>query len=191
MGDGSVTVREEKNGNVHHSISFFPDNKKMLNAFLTAFQKVYNRQPKIKKEQKYFSVRIESKPITLDLLQHGSFRSLEWKIPEFKERGSKIEWLRAFYDSEGYVGPKTITVQSVNNKGLEQVKNLLNEFGIQSRLYSYQRKQITWNTNYILHITREEDRRRFLNEVGFNHSRKLKKLKLFAGVAQPGTAADE
>ncbi len=183
MGDGSVTIRKERNGNIHHVVCFFPDDKQMLQTFLEAFEKIYDQRPRIRPDQGHFRVTIESKPITLDLLKYGSFRSLEWSMPEFKERLAKKEWLRAFYDCEGYVGPKIIAVQSVNKTGLEQVQNLLKEFNITSRMYTYKRKQKTWNTNFLLYIGRKDDRTRFLNEVGFNHSRKLKKLKSYAGVA--------
>ncbi len=191
MGDGAVCVRKEKNGDQHHSISFYPDDKHMLQAFLEAFKIIYSQQPRIRNHGKYFSVILESKPVTLDLLRHGSFRSLEWRIPDFKEKKYKKEWLRAFYDCEGYIGPRIIAVQSVNKTGLKQVSDLLVEFGISCKMYSYERQQKTWNMNFLLYITKLEDRRRFLNEVGFNHRRKLQKLQQFAGVAQPGTAADK
>jgi len=183
MGDGCVSIRNEKNGDQHHVVHFYPDNEQMPNVFLEAFVKIYSRHPRIRKEPGHFRVILESKPVTLDLLKYGSFRSLEWRIPEFKGAECKKEWLRAFYDCEAYVGPKVITVQSVNKSGLEQVQNLLKKFGMSSRMYTYKRKQVNWNTNYLLNICRKEDRRRFLNEVGFNHRRKFEKLKLFAGIA--------
>lgn len=185
MGDGSVTVRKEKEGTIHHSISFFPDDYSMLKSFMHAFKMIYGRTPKIKKFERYYSARVDSKPIVSDLLELGSFHSLEWRVPLvlLSSRRGKIEWLRALFDCEAYVGPRVITVQSVNERGLQQVQSLIGEFGIKSRMYSYVRKQIAWNKNFLLCIGRKEDRIRFLKNIGFSHSRKQRKLQSFAGVA--------
>ncbi|MBN2420957.1 hypothetical protein JXB27_01610 [Candidatus Woesearchaeota archaeon] len=187
MGDGFVSARTWKT-HKHHDVSFFPDNKRMLNSFLFAFEKIYEIKPQIKKEKNYFRVRASSKPIVLDLLKHGSFHSLEWRVPlnYLKSVSERKEWLRAFYDCEAYVGQKTITIQSVNKFGLIQICSMLKEFDIQSKIYEYKRKKATWNTNFLLHITRKEDRRRFLKEIGFTHTRKQRKLEKYASVAKSG-----
>jgi intein-encoded DNA endonuclease-like protein len=142
MGDGSVTIRKEKGSNeIHHTICFYPDNRLMLNSYLSAFLKVYGVVPNVLKWDKYYMVRVYSKAITMDLLNYGSFRSLEWRFPkQFSTKLEKKEWLRALYDCEGYVGPSVITIQSVNKEGLIDVCNLLKEVGVTGRLYSYNRK---------------------------------------------------
>ena len=185
MGDGSVTLRHQKEGSNHHTICFYPDDEQMLKSFLYAFKKIYSLVPKIQKVPGHFRVRVGSKAAMIDLLKLGSFRSMEWRIPTqlLTSQDVKREWLRAFYDSEAYVGPQTITVQSVNENGLRQVQELLREFEIESRLYSYERKEKRWNTNYLLHIAKKADRIRFLKHIGFNHSAKHRKLEAFASVA--------
>lgn len=185
MGDGCVTVRKDSRDTVHHVILFYPDDKKMLIAFLSAFERVYKHSSKPKRLPGYFKVAVYSKPIVIDLLKLGPFRSLEWSVPKMllTTKKSKIAWLRAFYDCEAYVGPKIITVQSVNKQGLEQVQILLKEFNITSRLYSYKRKQLTWNTNFLLCIIKKVDRAKFLRHIGFNHTKKQAKLQKYAGVA--------
>lgn len=178
MGDGSVTIREEKEGTIHHSVHFYSDDERMLKSFLYAFKKIYEVSPLIRKDEQYFRVRIDSKPITLDLLSYGSFRSLEWQVPKdlFISDLTKKEWLRAFYDSEGYVGPNVIAIQSVNKKGLSQIQELLQSYNIDNKMYSYKRQNQNWNTNFLLYITKKESRRKFLKEIGFNHRKKQKKL---------------
>lgn len=180
MGDGAVTIRREGD-NFHHSICFFPDDEWMLGSFLFAFNKIYEKVPAVKKVQGNYRVRTDSKSIVADLLSHGSFRSLDWLPPACFSKEQRIEWLRAFYDCEAYVG-KTITVQSVNKKGLEIAREWLREQGIESNLYSYSRKNCKWNINYILHISRNQDKRKFLNRIGFNHSRKLVKATMLASL---------
>ncbi len=184
MGDGSATIRKEKTYN-HHTICFYPDDTRMLEAFLDAFKKLYGFTPNVKKLQNHYQVRADSKAILTDLFKYGSFRSLEWCIPKklLTSKLSKQEWLRAFYDCEGYVGPRVIAIQSVNKHGLQEIQNLLKEFEIKSQLYSYKRKQQTWNTNYLLYITRREERYKFLKNIGFNHFEKQKKLEKFAAIA--------
>jgi len=72
---------------------------------------------------------------------------------------------------------KQIQLQFVNKKGIEDIKNLLETFNIESKIYSYERKNKNWNTNYILSIMKKNSRITFLNEIGFYNLKKLKKLK--------------
>ena len=94
-----------------------------------------------------------------------------------KTKTLKREWLRAFFDCEAYVGKRVIQLQSVNNRGINQIKDLLNEFKIESKIYGYERKHEKWNKNYILCVMKKASRERFLKEIGFTHARKLEKLR--------------
>ena len=181
VGDGSVSMHREINGVLHHSVDFYPDDEHMLKSFTEAFVKIYGVLPKVKNLGKYYSVRISSKPVALDLLSVTTFSSLDWVIPSFKSEGEKKEFLRAIYDCEGYVGKRIIAIQSVNENGLKNVQLLLKEFNIESKLYHYVRKNANWNTNHLLYITAMNSRRNFLKHIGFYHSRK--QVKLLASVA--------
>ena len=178
MGDGSVTVRKEANGTIHYQMGFYPDDPEMRKSFLRAFTKIYDRKPRVRRLQGHYSVRIESKPIVCDLLSYGSFRSLEWKISRqiTESTSSTVEFLRAIFDSEAYVGKKGIVLQMVNKEGIAKIQELLGMFNIKSTIYTYHRKQINWNTNYILCIGRKTDRASFLKHIGFCHGRKRRKL---------------
>lgn len=182
IGDGSVTIRKEKSFHYHYTVKFYPDDSEMLRSFLEAFLKLYGIRPKVIKFDKFFYVRTDSKAVVSDLLKYGSFTSLKWQVPKnlLNTKELKQEFLKAFYDCEGYVGPRVIAVQSVNQKGLKQIQSLLMEFEIRSKIYTYERKDKNWNTNFLLYITKKEDRKRFLKAIGFNHLRKQRKLKTYA-----------
>ncbi|MBU0615601.1 MAG: hypothetical protein KJ601_05915 [Nanoarchaeota archaeon] len=189
-GDGGVYIRVDKNKDIHHSILFCPDDESMLNHFVDAFIRFYNKKPTIRNHGNYFRVRAASKPICLDLLKTAKFGTHEWRVPNdyLTSNILKIEWLRAFFDCEGYVGKKQIQLQSVNKQGLTDICNLLNKFSIHSKIYQYERKNPNWNTNYILCILRKESIRKFYNIIGFNHSEKLRKINqlIFASVPESG-----
>ena len=179
-GDGSISARRERERSnaVHYEIRFYPDDKNMLEKFMTAYETLYLDTPRVVEEKRYAIVRVTSKVASLDILKEGPFGALDWSLPSslFTNTANKIEWLRAFFDSEAHVG-KAIQVQSVNEKGLLGVQRLLAEFGILSRMYTYERRQAAWNTNYLLVLTHKKERTKFLNKIGFYHAKKQEKLR--------------
>ena len=190
-GDGSVLIRKEKKSKVttHHDIAFYPDHDSLIDVFIHAFTYLYMKKPTIKYRGNHYSLRVSSKQVCLDLLKNAKFGTHTWEVPlDFLDSiECKKEWLRAFFDCESYVGKRQIQLQSVNKKGIFQVKNLLEEFGIESKIYKYERKNKNWSTNYILCIGKKDSRKQFLNKVGFNHRSKLGKLeKQFASVTESG-----
>ena len=178
-GDGYVSLVKNVNGN-GYEVNFYPDNYATLVAFVEAIRAVYDKEPFVYryKNKRIFYVRCRNKKICNDLLSISKFKSLEWDFPfkVFKDKKSKKEWLRAFFDCEGYVGKKYIQVQSVNKKGLISVQKLLREFGIESKIYVYKRKQKSWNINYLLNINKRNMRIKFFKKIGFNHTLKKNKL---------------
>lgn len=177
-GDGNISVRESKKGKIHHVLKFFPDHESLIKIFNDAFIKVYNKKPIIKKKKCFYDLRIYSKPIILDMLSYAKFGMYNWDIPKFvTDNKSKKEWIRAFFDAEAYVGPQHIKVHSVNKEGLLKIQSmLLDDFKIESKIYSYTPKNPKHNIQYILMIIQNSMRRKFLNKIGFNH--KVKKNKL-------------
>ena len=182
QGDGCIV---KKKNLLTHEFGFDTDHVALAHLFVDTFASLYGRKPHIHNLGNYFRVRITHKVASEELLALGKFKTMEWEIPSLCNVTERfVEWLRAYFDCEAYVSKKTIVVNSVNKKGLNQVKNALNSLGIISRWYEYQRKQINWNRNYILHIGRRQDRQTFLNRVGFNHPIKQRKLEQqFAAVA--------
>lgn len=176
--DGSVYIREENNRKRHYTIRFYPDNIELANSFVRSFHMIYGRSPSIKVEKKYFIINCDCKDAVLDLFSITKFGSLEWFIPFkiLKNSATKKEWLKSFFDCDGYVAKKYVQLQSVNRKGIKQIQTLLQTFGIVSRIYIYKRKQKNWNTNYLLNIYGKEMMAKFSKEIGFNHPLKMKKL---------------
>jgi len=179
IGDGSVFIRKSKNSDgPHYDIRFYPDDETVANLFMKTVYELYHKKSRIRKEEKYFKIGVESKLACNHLLSIIPFASLSWKIPHqvLINNECKKEFIRAFFDCEAYVGKRIIQVQSVNQQGLKEIMNLLREFGIESKMYEYHRKNKNWNTNYILCIMKKDSRERYLNNIGFNHLSKQKKL---------------
>ena len=180
MGDGSLTSMKNYQNGKHHDIRFYPDDSKMLKLFLDDFNKLYLKKPAFRKLKKYYIVHVSSKPAWEDLMSISKFESLYWEFPKIlQSKGEKIEWIKAIFDCEAYVYPSKsrISFQTVSKRGVESIKELLNEFGITSKVYSYKRKNPNWNINYLLFINGKENVKKFYKVIGFNHSKKQEKLK--------------
>jgi intein/homing endonuclease len=193
-GDGCVHISKEKNKTTtHHVVSFYPDHMSMIKPYVETLNYLYKKNPRIKNEGNYYSIWIYSKPACIDLLKTCKLGTLKWNVPFefFDSIQTKKEWLRAFFDCESYIGKRQIQLQSVNEKGLIQVQELLKEFEIESKIYKYVRKNKNHNINYILCIMKKESRMNFLNKVSFNHILKFNKLKeqLNASVLESGKQA--
>lgn len=177
-GDGSIQIRTEPNGKIHHSLEFFPDDASLIPPFLNALENVYGVQPTIEKHPKHFRLRLYSKVVVSDLLSLAKFGIHGWTLPKtvLSDSKAKREWLRAYFDSEAYVGRTHIKVQSVNASGIYSVKQLLKEFEIPANVYEYKPKTARWNKVYILIIAKKVDRLNFLKRIGFNHKKKAERL---------------
>lgn len=182
MGDGSLTSNDHPSKGSHHEIRFYPDDRYVADLFMKDFEKLYLKKPIIKKLEKYFSIFTSSKPAWEDLKNYGNFSSLNWKLPKFNSNMEKIEWLKAIFDCEAYVSikNKNISFQTVSKEGAISVNGLLREFGINSKIYTYKRKNPKWNTNYIIFIMGKENVYNFANRINFNHSLKKDKLNLIS-----------
>jgi len=185
QGDGFVAIRREKTGIVHYDLAFYPDDFYVACLFVYRYELLFGKELKIRFDKNFYKIRTSQKSAVFDLLASAKFRSLEWRIPEYiaDKDVEKREWIRALFDCEAYVGKREVTMQSVSKDGLLDVQKTLLHFGIFSKMYSYQRKEKNWNTNFILRIGKKENIRNFLKEIGFNHSKKKIKLKTIAGVA--------
>jgi hypothetical protein len=177
-GDGSVQIRKEKTF-YHYQLDFFPDDKEMLGIYTKFIGKVYHKLPSIKEKHNFFTARITSKTIILDLLNYAQFGLKTWSLPDnlFRFRNAEKYWLKAFFSAEGTVNSKRIKIQSINDDGIKQVSILLNKFGIEHKTYFYIPKNINYNKVYIIMILKKDARKLFYNKIGFWHSKKNKLLK--------------
>jgi len=182
-GDGSVQVRKEKQYS-HYQLDFFPDDKRMAEVYCLILQRVYNKQPTVKKEKSYFSVRLTSRSVVEDLLQITSYGIKAWRVPSslFFTDVNKKAWLQGFFSAEAYVSAKQIKLQTVNEEGMRQVSQLLTEIGIRHKFYLYIPKLPNCSPVYIIMINSKEDRKRFYAEVGFCHTKKMNQLRKSLGL---------
>jgi len=178
-GDGSIMVRKDNNRKMHYVLRFFPDHESLIKPFIESLFEIYNKKPIIKKDYRCNGLICYSKVVVQDLLNITKFGVLKWQVPFkiLKDRKSKIEWLRAFFDSEGYVGKNHIKIQTVNKRGMNDIEKLLADFDIKSKRYVYHPKNKNWHIVYILIIGSKSEQMKFLNTIGFNHQIKLNKLK--------------
>ena len=172
-GDGYIAIREEKK-NKHYEIGFFPDDPIMLDSYCLFLDKIYHKKPQIRKVNKMFRVRLTSKMIVEDLMKLAKFGHYEWSLPKsiFSTNKEIISWLKAFFSAEAYVNPKWIRVQSVNKKSLKEVSALLDLLNIENKIYEYNPKQIKYSSVGIISIHKKEARKKYLETIGFWHSKK-------------------
>ena len=109
---------------------------------------------------------------------YGAGKSKEWSIhKEIIGASDKIksQWLMAFFDDEAHVSKtrKRIVLNIVNLKGLKQIKKLLNDMNINSKLNGpYFYKEF-----YSYHLTiYKSSIQKYSNFIGFTHPKKRKDL---------------
>ncbi|MEK6968881.1 MAG: LAGLIDADG family homing endonuclease [Nanoarchaeota archaeon] len=180
-GDGSVQVRKEKSC-YHYQLDFFPDDELMMDIYIKAIKKVYQKEPSVRIRDNVFHVRKTSKTIVTDLLELTRFETKLWSIPKFVLdcKKTKVAWLKAFFSAEAYVNKKSIKIQTVNKTGMGEISKLLDEFQIKHRTYEYQPKKKNHSRVYIIFIGPKSERKKYYEEIGFYHSKKNKILKTAA-----------
>ena len=182
-GDGSVQVRRKETFS-HYQIDFFPDDKKMLNAYCSFIKKLYGRKPSISVRDNVYVARLSTKSIVIDLLESSDFGLYTWSFPErlFNISGAKEIGLKAFFSAEGYVNSKYIKTQSVNLKGIIKISKLLSGFGINNNYYEYTPKNKNHSKVGMIFINQLASRKIFYEKIGFWHGRKEKFLKKTLGL---------
>ncbi len=178
-GDGCLQIRRDNSGNIHHDIRFFPDDKLMKNTYIKSVKEVYGKDTRISKKGTISCVRLLSKTVIDDLLSYATFGIYSWNLPFklFTTGGAKEAWLRGFFSADGYVGPRSIKVQTVNHEGMKQVSSLLSELGIEHGFYQYIPKKKNYSKVSIIMIQKAESRSLFYRKVGFCHNKKTNALK--------------
>lgn len=83
------------------------------------------------------AVRVKSLRIVDFLSQLGKYSCREWDVPNIFKNSSqdvRLEWIRAYMQDEGYLIAKKnlVRVKSMNNNGLESIKQMLGDMGIDS-----------------------------------------------------------
>lgn len=172
-GDGYVIKNPLNQKTKYYKIGFRNTNNSLLKDFQEKFCRYFKIKPSLYKGQR---CQIGSKEIYTKLTNNfGSFYSYEWSIPNLNKKLLKI-WLRAFFDCESWVFCKShqnrhVGIDSVNEKGLDQIKKALENLGIKSIKKTIKDRRI-----YRLFIYGKENLIRFQEEIGFLHPLKKELL---------------
>jgi len=156
-------------------ISFYNKDKNLVCRFMSDVKLVYGLDARYNPNR--YEVNVFSSKMYDDLTKNTSFGSRTWSIPiELlnADKTIKAEWLKAFFDCEGNVETtgrhKRVNLASVNKKGLEQIRDLLHELGIDSYING------PYGTAYRLRISKKHNLCKFLETVGFGHPAKQQLL---------------
>ena len=176
-GDGRVT--HQNNNGVHHwALGIFPDDMMMLSMCVHILESVYAKTPYITKKNKFHLLQLTSRVVVEDLQEIGTYDTHGWRIPEWimNDKLCLISWIKGFFSAEAYVGHKTIRVQTVNQKGMSQLSRALSSLSIKHNCHTYQPRQKTYSTVYIIIIAREAERSKYARQIGFWHEKKTRAL---------------
>jgi len=188
-GDGAIF-----RSGTNYIIKYEVKDKEQLKSFENDVKEVFGLNMKWLKHRSGITgklldlVWLRSKLAFEDLNKFGKFRSENRNIPKevFKStREVKKEFIKAFFDDEGSViiGNKEIRLYSTNKNGLQEMKNLLNEFNIKSKLRSgYGKKRNV----FALVIKDIESIKNFANNIGFDLERKQTKLSNILSISAKG-----
>lgn len=155
----------------------------LLQQFVEDFIFVYGIKPKIsikrsgKTGKLLPNLRIRSKLAYLDLIDYCDYFSKTWSVPKQIFNSSqkiKKEFLIALYDDEGSVIPygKSVIIRlySINLSGLKQVRKLLGDFWIKTKI------QKGFGLRRNVYSLTTKDVNSFYEKLGFYCVRKQKKI---------------
>jgi hypothetical protein len=155
----------------------------MRDIYLKYILDVFGKTPSITQRDNVFHVRLASKVVVCDLWNSASFGIDKWTIPNFVNADElMVAWLKAFFSAEAYIGDNTIRVQTINQKGMMQVQNLLKNLYIQSKCYEYTPRIKNCAKVYIIVIARKSSRKKYFKKIGFFHEKKTLALKKTLGL---------
>ncbi len=139
------------------------------------------RKSRKKKWSAQYITRLCSKEACDFINSIGQFKKENWKIPSIINNADikiKCAFLGGFFDSEGEIDKKIgrIGATSMNLNGLEEIKRMLENFGIRNTIIK--KKDIRPNTHqkYVLRIHDKKSIKSFYELIGFTIIRKQKIL---------------
>lgn len=185
-GDGSVWLAREKRSK--NSLKKHPRKKIFWTFWIMNFTSTckelrdeFERDMKVAFNRKCthmhneLDLRVRSVKHILRRLRLIGSNSKDWFIPPelfLANERIKREWIRAFFDDEGTIREKGLSVCSVNKHGLLQIKKLLNQFRILSTLIvKKQTIKTKIHISWVLRI-RNKCLVRFHRLIGFRHPKK-------------------
>ncbi|MFH1607840.1 MAG: LAGLIDADG family homing endonuclease [archaeon] len=171
--DGYVIKNPKTQKQKYYYIGFRNTNLVLLKDFQKKFFNYFKIKPRLNIGERCI---VQKKELYEKLTsKFGSFYSKEWVMPLLNDRLSK-KWLRTFFDCEGWVFCKThqnrhIGLDSVNEKGLNQIIKSLNKLGIKTIKKVNKKRGI-----FRIFIYGKGNLIKFSKEIGFLHPDKKEKL---------------
>ncbi len=161
---------------VIYGIDYYNTQKYLLEQFIKDVKKAYGIRAYKKNND---SVHFSGKWIFERAKKLGAGKSFDWFISDEILNAKKEisrEWIKAFFDDEAHVELRnfTIVVNSVNKKGLKQIRILLKRFNIKKVSITgpyYTRKFPIYRL-----IILKEDVERYKVYIGFYHKKKINDL---------------
>ncbi len=170
--DGYVIKNPKTQKQKYYYIGF----RNMNNVLLEDFEKNFFEYFKVKSRRcKDGRSVVQNKALYYELTKEFSYYSREWQIPNLSDDNLRY-WLRAFFDCEGWVivrkaKDRHIGLDSINHKGLRDIKLVLKKFKIESKL----RQSKNRDTLRLL-IYGRDNLIRFQKQINFLHPNKKTKL---------------
>ena len=171
--DGYVIRNPLTQKNIYYYIGFRNTNIILLKDFQKKFEDYFEIKPRLIPGERCV---VQKKELYFKLInEFESFYSKDWRMPKLNKRLFKI-WLRAFFDCEAWVYCKShqnrmIGLDSINNLGLNQIKDVLESMGIKCI-----KKIIKNGYMFRILIYGKDNLRKFKEEIGFLHPDKKFKL---------------
>lgn len=171
--NGYVIKNPQNQKHKYYYIGLRNTNDIILKDFQEKFEAVFGIKPIITNEGR---CKIQNKEIYELLTKEFSYYSYEWKLPKLNKEQLK-NWLRAFFDCEGWVECQTqvyrriIRAESCNEKGILAIQEALRKFNINSYI-----KQRTNRTIWRLTICDRKSILQFHKNINFLHPEKNAKL---------------
>ncbi len=177
-GDGYISSLDKerciKFSNTH--LKLVEDFKKRTENIFNIKRRITVRKVKNKKVAYFYCAT--KKEVYEELIKYGPYYTENWRLPvDFLDRKGLSLWLRAFFDSEGWLQfrphqTRTIAAHSLNHRGLLQIQTALkNVFGISSAVKKEKNRKISY-----LGIYGKDDITKFQKEINFLHTEKRNKL---------------
>lgn len=195
-GDGCIHLGKGKKKNWEYpiyNVNLSVKDKDFIDEFINSIKKTYGITPLLYyKERNKINLRWSniwiakiSRKEVYDDLSIYNFGNKKWRVPieiiNSSDKDIISSFLRGYYDSEGSVliGHRSfsVSIHSINKKGLEEIKSLLKRLGVNSTKMMIDKRY----SNHIFHfaICKKEDIKTFLNKIDFSIERKHLKIERY------------
>jgi intein/homing endonuclease len=171
-GDGSMTK-----GKSGHEITLSTTNINFGKEFINKINKVFGLNEKFNSKiyingnnSEFYQVHVWSKELYNYIKSFGEFGCFSWRVPikiRDANKNCKCSFLRGLYDSDGSFSTyrkkyNRVRLATKNQKGMADVKKLLEDFGIKINLIKEK------SAGFSLSVYKKDYIKIFLDDIGFS-----------------------